>query len=123
MTAARYSETMLSRLLETSTKKTVSSLQIQKIETSPQLLTGKAQMMFVTFERSPNAEQRTPISSLGLGADCHAIISVDDVTTGSSKRYWRRAMHIARGIVQQSADNDIALRVSESDVSRIQRTT
>ena len=107
--------------LEASTKKSVSSLIIKKVEANSQPLPGKAPMMFVIFERSPNADLQVPISSLGLASDSHTIISIDDVTAGNTKRYGKAAMHLARGIVHQSNDSEITLRVSESDVRRLQR--
>ena len=108
--------------LEASGAKTVSSLVIKKIETPAQSQDGNDDTMLMTLARSSGAPRQTAISSLGLAADSYAIVSIDDTTVGNSrKNRWSR-MYLARGIVRETTPDCIVLRVSESDVKRIQRT-
>ena len=107
--------------LEAATGRTVSALVIKRTEVLSDSMNSKGKFMLVTLERLPGLAQKTPLCSLGLGDGSHAIISVDDATAGTSKRSRRPRMQLARGIVPQTTENELALRVSESDIQRIRR--
>eukprot|EP00977_Amphora_coffeiformis_P004632 scaffold1000_cov166-Amphora_coffeaeformis.AAC.22 len=106
---------------EAATGRTVSALVIKNTERIADSMNSKGKFMLVTLERLPSSVQQTSLCSLGLGDGCHAIISVDDATAGTLKRSRRPRMQLARGIVHQSTEDELVLRVSESDVERIRR--
>ena len=108
--------------LETSSGRSASCLVVKKVEGIPGIPKNKGQIMkLVYFERAQCASQRSRLSSLAFAKDSHVIISADDVTTGIQRRYNRPLMHLARGIVHHLRDDEIVLRVSESDVARIEK--
>ena len=106
---------------EAATGRTVSALVIRKTEVLAESANSRGRFTLVTFGRLPSPVQQTPICSLALGDGSHAIISIDDATAGTSKRTHRPRMQLARGIVHQSTENELVVRISEQDVQRIRR--
>lgn len=107
---------------ETATGKTISSLEIKNTEARHAVSGDTSQMTLVTFQRSRSAMKHTPLSSLGFQMGCYAIISVDECTTDTANHSLRARVYLARGVVQKSFAEEIVLRVSESDLSRVWRT-